>query len=390
MRKITILEVMDPIKKEFIPIRQAINQGLFSTKSYLFFDPIENRHFSITEAAQKGIFKTAIDLRPEALVVERIKIAETVSLISARDPTNKKQLINIVDAIKSGIVDTSLRIYRNIVTNEVTDLADAIENDLIQVKILRETTEKITETLTEQKSPENFGILKKIDRSSVSTKSEVDLVNQDSDKSKIKEINGMFVYDRTKSLNVNKRLKKYDDDVAAGFITDSDSKKIINQSNKVLKSILKSNSPINPLIDMNEAIKNNVVILPDSLNFTQNVEYVIDLKTGNKYNFAKACDIGIIDVRNKKFLDTRTSQSISLFEALGKNYILMKDELNNNYEDEESSYKNIPEPKKLTHLDISTVFDPKSGEQISIEKAIKLGFYNTKQEIYTDTITKRN
>lgn len=381
---------MDPIKKEFIPIRQAINQGLFSTKSYLFFDPIENRHFSITEAAQKGIFKTAIDLRPEALVVERIKIAETVSLISARDPTNKKQLINIVDAIKSGIVDTSLRIYRNIVTNEVTDLADAIENDLIQVKILRETTEKITETLTEQKSPENFGILKKIDRSSVSTKSEVDLVNQDSDKSKIKEINGMFVYDRTKSLNVNKRLKKYDDDVAAGFITDSDSKKIINQSNKVLKSILKSNSPINPLIDMNEAIKNNVVILPDSLNFTQNVEYVIDLKTGNKYNFAKACDIGIIDVRNKKFLDTRTSQSISLFEALGKNYILMKDELNNNYEDEESSYKNIPEPKKLTHLDISTVFDPKSGEQISIEKAIKLGFYNTKQEIYTDTITKRN
>ena len=63
----------------------------------------------------------------------------------------------------------------------------------------------------------------------------------------------------------------------------------------------------------------------------------------------------------------------------------MKDELNNNYEDEESSYKNIPEPKKLTHLDISTVFDPKSGEQISIEKAIKLGFYNTKQEIYTDT-----
>jgi hypothetical protein len=100
MRKITILEVLDPIKKEFIPIRQAINQGLFNTKTYLFFDPIENRHYSITEAAQRGIFKTAIDLRPESLVVERIKIAETVSLISARDPTNKNRPINIVDAIK--------------------------------------------------------------------------------------------------------------------------------------------------------------------------------------------------------------------------------------------------------------------------------------------------
>ncbi len=283
-----------------------------------------------------------------------------------------------------------MRIYRNIATNEVIDLAEAIENDLIQVEILRETTEKITETLTEQKTPENFGIIKKIDRSSMSTKGDVDLANQGSDNSQIKEINGMFVYDRTKSLNVNKRLRKYDDDVAAGFISDSDSNKIINQSSKVLKSILKSSSPINPLIDMNEAIKNNVVILPDSLNLTQNVEYVIDLKTGNKYDFDTACDMGIIDVRNKKFYDTRTSQSISLFDALGKNYIQMKNELNNNYEDEDNDFTKLANLKKLTNADISTVFNPNTGEQISIEKAARLGLYNPKQEIYTDTITKSN
>ena len=74
MRKITIIEVLDPVKKAFIPIRQAINQGLFNTKSYQFYDPIENRHYSITEAAKRGMFKSAIDLRPEALIVERIKI----------------------------------------------------------------------------------------------------------------------------------------------------------------------------------------------------------------------------------------------------------------------------------------------------------------------------
>ena len=215
---------MDPVRREFIPIRQAINQGLFNTKTYLFFDPVANCHYSITEAAQRGLFKTAIDLRPEALVVERIKIAETVSLLSARDPANRHRLIDIVDAIKAGVVDTNLRIYRNTVTNEVTELAEAIESGLIQVQVLRETTEKITETLTEQKMPDHMGIIKKIDRSSTtstnanSDQQNVDLeMRNDEDHAKIQRINGVYVYDRTKSLNVSKRLKK----VWTLFVTDS-------------------------------------------------------------------------------------------------------------------------------------------------------------------------
>jgi hypothetical protein len=134
MRKITILEVWDPAKKEFIPIRQAINQGLFNTRTYLFFSPDENKHYSITEAARKGLFKSAIDLRPEALVVERVKVAETVVLEAARDPADEAHLIGIRDAIAAGIVDPNLRIYRNPTTNEVLDLGDAIDSDLVKVE----------------------------------------------------------------------------------------------------------------------------------------------------------------------------------------------------------------------------------------------------------------
>lgn len=133
MRKITILEVWDPAKKEFIPIRQAINQGLFNTRTYLFFSPPENKHYSITEAARKGLFKSAIDLRPEALIVERVKVAETVSLEAARDPDNEARLIGIRDAISAGIVDPNLKIYRNPTTNAVVDLGDAIDQDLVKV-----------------------------------------------------------------------------------------------------------------------------------------------------------------------------------------------------------------------------------------------------------------
>lgn len=42
----------------------------------------------------------------------------------------------------------------------------------------------------------------------------------------------LFIFDRTKSYNISKRMRKYDGEVAAGFITDVDSKRIINQSKR--------------------------------------------------------------------------------------------------------------------------------------------------------------
>ena len=119
MRKITILEVWDPVQEEYVPLKQAINQGLFDTTTYLFYNPKENKHFSITEAAQRFMFKSAIDLRPESLIVERVKIAQTVALVSARDPFSNK-IIDIVDAISCGVVDTNLRIYRFLNKNQVS------------------------------------------------------------------------------------------------------------------------------------------------------------------------------------------------------------------------------------------------------------------------------
>jgi len=63
MKKITILEVWDPYERKYVPLKQAINQGLFNTETYLFFNPIEKKFYSITEAARLCLFKSAIDLR---------------------------------------------------------------------------------------------------------------------------------------------------------------------------------------------------------------------------------------------------------------------------------------------------------------------------------------
>ncbi len=98
------------------------------------------------------------------MIVERIKIAQTVCLVSARNPNNFSEIFSIQDAIALEIVDTNLRVYRN--RNEVLELSEAIYRDFVQVETVKETTETITETLTERKSPDHLGLFKKIETSS--------------------------------------------------------------------------------------------------------------------------------------------------------------------------------------------------------------------------------
>jgi hypothetical protein len=266
MRKITILEILDPIRKEFIPVKQAINQGLFNPRTYLFFNPVDKRHHSISEAAKLGLFKSAIDAKPEALIIEKVKLTQSVYLLSARDPINKQTLVPIRDAIDRGIVDIKLKVYRDFLTNKEFSFSDAIDKGLIKVKIARETTEKIIETLTEQKiindsHPNNnnnfnssnssssineLGLIKRIETSSKNNLNDdnddddIKSLNSERDEEKIpikrkdfiksdneeeedlKEINGFLMFDRTKSLSINKHMKKYNDEILAGFISEKD------------------------------------------------------------------------------------------------------------------------------------------------------------------------
>ena len=61
------------------------------------------------------------------------------------------------------------------------------------------------------------------------------------------------------------------------------------------KSILRSspNNNSDPLIDLGEAIRKDLVFLPDSHVKTQSVKYVVDLKTGERLGFEEACKQGI-------------------------------------------------------------------------------------------------
>ena len=401
MKKITILEVWDPVKNEFVPFKQAIYQGLFNTRTYLFFDPITKKYYSISEAAQRGLFKSAIDLRPESLIVERVTIGETVALVSAKDPLDLSKKIDIVHAVSRSIIDLDAKTYRNLATNEVLTLNEAIDKDLVQVKIVKEFTEKITETLTEQKSSQNLGLIKRVESESTSS------LNKEYDSSppgspssirsssSINELNGTFTFERTKSINISKRIKKNDEEFAAGLISESNSKIIINQSNTELNPILRYGAKTsNPVIDLNEAIKKNLIILPDSTVQLKNIKHAIDLNSGVLLDFETACDIGIIDSLNRTYHDTRNNIKISLFDALSKKYVILEDSLNENFSESEVEQKVLSMQlnnylKQVTENDIESIFNPSTGKQVGVEKAVRLGLYDKQNNLYIDQFRKR-
>jgi hypothetical protein len=208
----------------------------------------------------------------------------------------------------------------------------------------------------------------------------------------LREVNGVLIFDRTKSLSINKRMKRYSavdgepTPVVAGYINESD-----------LVDAVVADKPF----DFNEAVRKNLVILPDSVaNLTQNVRQVLDLATGERVDFELACRTGLIDLKKRRYVDMRGGRrrSMSLFEALGKNYIVMRDELATNYdeddedEDDDNQDGEVGKKKKskLTVEDIASVFDPSSGEQCSLDVAVQLGLFDLARLVYIDLTSRED
>lgn len=61
----------------------------------------------------------------------------------------------------------------------------------------------------------------------------------------------------------------------------------------------------------------------------------------------------------------------------------MKDELTNNYEDSDSE-ESVRSRRKLRAEDIATVFNPNTGEQCELDKAVELGLFDLERLVYID------
>jgi hypothetical protein len=400
MRQIRIIEVLDTRTNDFIPVKEAISRDLFNPTTFIFYDPVKKKEFSISEAAERGLFKSSIDMRPELLVIDRVKTAETVRLISATDPNEPGiQKYNIETAIKKGIVDTAMRIYRNPITNEVMSLKKAIQLGHVQVKTVRETKEKIKETLLESSSKRNdavpIGIYKRTEKIKENlnhnqSDSEEDDRNESpsSSLSSLQLINGDYYFDIQRTENITKHKENtqtngkddQEDSIPIAIAHLKRPEKLIkkdeNYSFKWDLNKLRPDPIYNSMFDFKRALKMNLIILPDSPKLITEVKYVIDLENNEKIDFDEACHRGIVDTKNRLFLNTLNNQTMPLFEALRLKYIRMRDDLVTNYgeesientSDSENDDADDDDDNNLSHRHLLTVFDPKIGQQIPINK----------------------
>ena len=183
----------------------------------------------------------------------------------------------------------------------------------------------------------------------------------------------------------------------AGYINEADVEAAAGNTRRIRES---EQDDEEVLFDFAEAVRRNLVILPDSVgHLTQHVDYVVDLGVGGRrVSFDEACRVGLIDTRHRRYLDKRRTppKPITLFEALARNLIVMREELANNYADSSSSdadeekenrrrrRKRRGKKKKPLAEDIASVFNPATGEQCELSEAVRLGLFDLKRLVYID------
>lgn len=386
MREISITEVFDPNVCEYINVNDAIKNGLFDPLTYEFHDPVKKTTFSISEATKRGLFKTAVNSTPDQLIVEKIRVAQTYSILSVVDPRNIKNILSVQEAIDEGILDLSLGIYCNPETNQQMDLNDAIEQEYVEAKVVKEATEKIKEThveLLREPSPDSG--------------SET-LTTIEEDRLPIKAGDGEdfgTYYEQIKSTQLNKTKisSKPIGGITLALIRDSKTKAIMNIFDAIDKGLFDNKKALyfdstrGTHIGLVDAIEKSFVILPDSECLVKNIDYAIDVASGNRLSFKEAIDRGVVNTRERLFKNTETKKLISLFDALKDGLIAIAD--SDHEYNETNDYIDDDQINELTENDLKTVFNPITGEQIPIWRGKELGLIDSEKKAYIEPKTKR-
>lgn len=137
----TLTGVVDPITRKKLTLIEAVNSGYIDQLKGLFINPIKKVSMPITEAISLGhvladvkISNVNDDDDVDESSLKKILTSKEVALTisSVVNPFNGREL-SASDAIKMGIFDPSAGVYKNLKTNEILTLSEAIDRQLIKV-----------------------------------------------------------------------------------------------------------------------------------------------------------------------------------------------------------------------------------------------------------------
>lgn len=117
------------------------------------------------------------------------------------------------------------------------------------------------------------------------------------------------------------------------------------------------------------------------------VASVLDTQTGDKLSLHEAIRKGIIDESEGQYIDFKTGKSLALLDAMDQQYVTAS-EVDANMSSSETYHKTSGNVvSQMKSLDVNTVIDPYTNEELSIPEAVDRGVLNLQAGLVINTKT---
>ena len=350
------LSVTEAVKDGFLDLEKGQFKGVDSKGKLI--------SLKISEAVEQGYVLTDTGVSASHAGGGFIQETKTFQLKSVIHPVTRERL-DVADAIKQGIIDEHKGLYNNPRTGEKMSIPDAIEKKLIDAELMAvisnaegEGSKIITTKLTtlmvkfviDPRTGDTISVAKALEEGILDPKME----------HYINVVTG-------ETLPLNDAI---------------DRKLVIAQAAAISGSTSSSTESIHINPD-EEVTESNLIEEISSETVTFSINNVIDPRTMEMMSYDEAVLYGVLDLPKGLYVNPMTKESMPINVALDKG--LIHGEVTAKTKSEDLMHSSVSADSQVFPFrKITSVLDPRNGEDISFDKAVKDGIIDPEKGTYYD------
>jgi Plectin repeat len=318
--------VRDPSTGEMLHPEEAVNRGLLDTERGLFMDPLTGTPMLLHEAYEAGLIDAdEMERLPESsdmVSVSSSQDLKTRTIIGVVDPRTNKQL-SVAEALSCNLLDDSLCQFTDPRNGQQMSLGTAIDKGFVIID-------------------------------------NCDVLHSASEQQKIKSYRIKSVFDPQTGEEIP--------------IADAIQHNIVDKTKGVYR-----NRKTNEIIPIDEAIRRGLIVteplgeasLKASMIEIDGESYVIgkirDPRTGQEFDAVEAERRGLINKRQRVYIDPATGENIPLLEAMERGLLVSRPmEDLNNAELADDAYGTLETSHAININKVHSVMDPVTGKQVRL------------------------
>ena len=350
----SIKSVTDPVIGEELHPSEAVDRGILDLNSGLFINPHTQETMPIHEAFEKGLIQAqktdSTDMSPVAAATAVLE-TKSYTIKSVIDAKTSERL-NVTEAISRGVLDQEMCKYIHPRTGEVLTIKEAIDRGLIIASEGKTEGGTSTSVLRETKS---YSIKSVIDPTTGEEIPISDAVRHQ-------------IVDKVKGVYWNMQT---------------------NEQIPIEEAIQRGLVIAEPV--ESSARKDAVVEFDKPTTTLYQIKTVKDPNTGEVYDPVEAERRGLLNKVQGIFMNPITGDKMSIKDAIRKGFIEAAELVDADYDDlpeDEAIYATMEAIREHQTMNITTVIDARTGEEISVLEAARRGLIDTKNAEYIDPISR--